>query len=573
MLQITISNNIRMRDTSIPLRAAVTKALTTENPAYTEAKEKNRGRNIYGLEQYLQLYTYEAGDLIAPRGFATQLQEILRTQGTNPDKVITWDQNEGRQVDFGPWNPEYEPRDYQLPAIAAAVEKAGVLISPAGSGKTLMAWKTAHTWGVPTLWLTHTVELLKQSAEAARKFMPGIGRVGIIGDDRLEWGDGKVFVATVQTLAKNPTLVSTLNSLVGAVIIDEAHHFPAIQFIETAGKFNSKYFLGVTATPKRKDFLEFYMYQGIGPACYEVERQEIHDAGNLILPEVKFIYTDYVRPVNEFAENSIDAGGEDVHYTELIQELTADEKRAKLVAEKILESCIDAAPQGGAVIVLGDTIRYLYTLRDLVAKFAPARLGGHTPRLAVVHGSLSRFIWREVSTINKALEAVESGRAVEWRNKGERIQVQIEQYTEEEIAAWQVTSAQRKAIMEAAYARQVDILFATGALAREGLDMPHLSRGHLVTPARGDARTSANGASVEQAIGRIQRPDPKNPNKKAVWYDYVDFEVGIFRDQYYSRRKVYNRMGIKLAVKKKTPKDMDIEFLLSGRAFGGGLPL
>lgn len=577
MLQVSISNNIRIRGASVPLRAAVTDALTVPNPAYIEAKKKNRGRNIYGLEAQLRLYTHELGDLIAPRGFAHDLQEIIKQHGTNPDKVITWDVSEGRPVDFGPWNPDFVPRDYQVPAIAAAVENAGVLVSPAGSGKTLMAWKTAHTWGVPTLWLTHTVDLLKQSAEAAKKFMPGVGRVGIIGDDRLEWGDGKVFVATVQTLARNPTLVATLNSLIGALVIDEAHHFPAVQFIETAGKFNAKYFLGVTATPKRKDFMETYMYRGIGPICYEVERQALHDAGNLLLPEVRFIYTDHQRPTDESAEDNVDAGGEDIHYTELIQNLVADDKRAILVAENILESCIEASPQGGAVIVLADSVRYLFKLRDLVSQFAEPRLGGVIPRMTVVHGGINKHTWRKAARAygsSKDDILANNPGAVDARDhKTFGWQVKMEQYSDEEMEAWQVTAKDRKEAMAAAYDRKVDIIFATGALAREGLDMPHLSRGHLATPARGDARTSSNGASVEQAIGRIQRPDPNNPAKTAVWYDYVDFEVGIFQDQYYSRRTVYKRLGITLAKKKKSQRDRVTEFLKGDFLNFGSLPL
>lgn len=138
---------------------------------------------------------------------------------------------------------------------------------------------------------------------------------------------------------------------------------------------------------------------------------------------------------------------------------------------------------------------------------------------------------------------------------------------------WKVTGTDRKEIMAAAYSRKIDIIFATGALAREGLDMPHLSRGHLVTPSRGDARISSNGASVEQSIGRIQRPDPQNPNKVAVWYDYVDFNVGIFQDQYYSRRSVYKRLGLVVPKKKKSHRDKVNDFLKGDFLNFGSLPL
>ena len=565
MLQVLVKNNIRIRGASVPLKSVVTGLLTIDNPAYLEMK-KRKGRNVYGLDPKLQLYQYDQGDLVVPRGFLEELRGTLKQQGTNPDLVISYDLNAFKAVDFGPWNENYMPREYQIPAIEAATTKGGTLVAPAGSGKTLMGFKTIHNWQQPALWLTHTLELMNQSAEAARKFMPGVGKIGMLGDGKIVWGDGKLFIATVQTLSQNATLRNTLNGLIGALVIDEAHHFPAVQFVETVGQFNPTYILGVTATPKRKDFLETYLFRGVGPICYEVPREALHDAGNLIMPEVRFVYTSYNRPIDELAENSVDAGGEDIQYTQLIQELIQDDDRAQLVAENILQSCLEAAPEGGGVIVLGDSIRYLFKVQEKVLQLSES-MHLIPPRTAVVHGGLQRYSWVKAN-------AVPHGDAIDHRfNKRlNRYEEKVQNYTLEEWQAWQVTSAQRDGIMQRAYGKQIDILFATGALAREGLDMPHLSRGHLITPARGDSRTSTNGASVEQAIGRIQRPDPNNKDKKAVWYDYVDFEVGVFQDQYYSRRKVYKRLGIPLPKKKKSQRDRVEEFLKGDFLNFGSLP-
>ena len=95
------------------------------------------------------------------------------------------------------------------------------------------------------------------------------------------------------------------------------------------------------------------------------------------------------------------------------------------------------------------------------------------------------------------------------------------------------------------------------------MDIPHLCVGHCVTPKKGDTGTAKDGSALEQEIGRIMRPDPKNPNKKAVWYDYVDDKVGIFKQQYYTRRKVYKRLGISVPSKKKTERDIVDDFFKS----------
>ena len=90
--------------------------------------------------------------------------------------------------------------------------------------------------------------------------------------------------------------------------------------------------------------------------------------------------------------------------------------------------------------------------------------------------------------------------------------------------------------------------------------MRHLAVGHMVMPKRGDSRESSSGSSVEQEIGRIMRPDRNNPDKEAYWFDYVDYNVGVFRTKYHSRRKVYSRMDWRYR-KPKTERDTVAGFL------------
>lgn len=557
MLQIFITHHIRIRGASTPLRAAITKALTYDNPAYVQAKRMRR--RAWGIDPKLELFIYDKGDVVTPRGFREEMEVILKSQGIEPGKVIVTRQQEGQPTDFGPWNNEFKMRDYQLPMVKALVEKSGVGIAPAGSGKTIMGMRFIYEYGRPTLWLTHTKDLMYQTAKKAEATLKGVGRIGYFGDGKHDWGDGKLIIATVQTLNANPQLIDGLNQFIGAVVIDEAHHFPAVQFIDVAGKFTAAKMIGLTATPERKDGLQQYLYRGVGPQLHKVERDTLYDNGELIKPEIKFIYTDfdYETASNRNDLDSVDAGGDDLDYTDLIRHLTQDEKRAKLIAENILE----AAPLG-ASIVITESVRYCFILQEWVKKMAKVRYGKEL-RTEVVHGGISRYKWvKNLPADGKFLEYKEA--------KGGGFQYKVEAYTAEEFEAWQVSSQKRKGILAACDRQEVDILFAT-QLAREGLDMPHLAVGHMAMPKRGDKKGDASGASVEQEIGRIMRPNLKNPNKKAVWYDYVDYNVGVFKDQYYSRRKVYGRLGLTVPKKPRTERDEIIDFLGSGSMFD--LPL
>ncbi|WP_433958574.1 DEAD/DEAH box helicase [Cytobacillus horneckiae] len=549
MLQIFITNNIRIRGASTPLRAAITKALTYENPAYKKAKRI--GKRAWGIDPRLELFIYDQGDIVTPRGFQEELEAILKTLGNDPNKVITIRQTEGQQVSFG-WNKDWELRSYQTPFIEAVTQKNGVGIAPAGSGKTIMGLRYIYEKGVPAIWLTHTTDLMYQTAEKARKLLPEVGDIGFFGDSKHDWGSGKLIIATVQTLQRNPHLIDAMNDFIGTVVIDEAHHFPAVQFVDTAGSFKAANMLGVTATPTRKDGLECYMFKGIGPQLHRVTRDALYDNGELIKPAVKFVYTDFSFDTASDRNDidSVEAGGEDMNYTEVINRLIHDQKRAKLVAENIVE----ASPKGPAIVIT-ESVRYCYILQELVEKMFAARYPGIKLRTAVVHGGISRYKWQYTANGN-VLETKKD-------NKG-RTKYKVEAYTAEEFAAWQVTSSQRKDVMAACDRKEVDILFAT-QLAREGLDMPHLTVGHMAMPKRGDDGGKDSGGSVEQEIGRIQRKDPSNPEKTATWYDYVDYYVGVFKQQYQSRRKVYKRLGITLPKKPRTEKD-EIQDFLGGKS-------
>lgn len=557
MLQIFVTHNIRIRGASTPLRGEITKALTIENPEYVTRKKKRRP--TWGVDKKIQLYMLDRGDLVAPRGFLEELKEILKSQGVTPAKVIVERLTIGNPTDFGPWNPDYELMEDQKPAVEAITKQNGILVAPAGSGKTVMGMRYIFEKGRPTLWLTHTQDLLYQAKGEAEKMLLGVGKVGILGDGKKDWGDGKLIVATVQTLQRNPDIIEALKTIIGTVVVDEAHHFPAPAFIDVAGLFPAVYMLGVTATPERKDSLDVYMYRGIGPKVYEITRDGLYESGRLIKPQVKFIYTDfdYEQASDRNEIDSVDAGGDDMDYLALTNALINDGKRAKLVAETILD-----AAQGNHQIVITESVRYCYILRDLVERQALARWGT-VPRMAVVHGPIQRFKWvRDYGPYGNCIDSRERKGVMEYK---------VRNYTDEEYAAWQITTKQRKEIMEKANNKQIDILFAT-QLAREGLNMPHLSVGHMAMPKRGDASGSKNGASVEQEIGRIMRPERGNPNKSATWYDYVDYGVGVYKSQYQSRRSVYRRLGLTLPKKPRTEKDDIIDFLGSKDIFGG-LPL
>ena len=236
--------------------------------------------------------------------------------------------------------------------------------------------------------------------------------------------------------------------------------------------------------------------------------------------------------------------------------------------EREIRAELSANAQEGAIKVFSSNLRQLLMqppVKDTVTLGLDPGYA-HGCKTAVVHGGLTRYSWKVASEKRQAEAlAADYGTECKYDGKARRWKVKTPQYTEEEFKKWQVTKKKRQEILDQCRKGKVNILFAT-QLAREGLDIPSLCVGHTVTPKRGDGKNNT-GLNLEQEIGRIMRKDPQNPDKKAVWFDYVDASVGVLKGQYYSRRKVYKRLGIKLPSKPKSAEKDVIDGLLDSIKF------
>ena len=552
MITVIVSNMIYLRGVTTPLRAEITKRLTIDNPEYV--KRKKRKAPVWGVPPKIKLYYEDGTTLVLPRGFRGQLTEILSKEN------VTWGDHtiNGNNVDFGNWSADYAIRTAQKPCLDAVRVGNGVLVAPAGSGKTVMGLRYLWEKSRPALWITHTIDLLEQTTKRAYQCMPEIKEVGRIAEGSVVWGSGQLIVATYQTLMNNEALIEQLNGFIGTVVVDECHRTASECFSTVVNKLKAVERLGLTATPDRKDGLEELVYATIGPQLYVIDRNDLYEAGRLVKPKIEFVYTNFnYNPASVISEQgAIDAGGEEMVYNDLLQAVITDEERLQLIAENIVE-CV------GYQLIISDSIPYCHKLYDCIVEELIKRDTLRKINVKVVHGTLQRTKWLTARSESDAMTQIQEGKAInaKYDAKARRWKVQVEQYDAQTFKDWSISTAERKQIMKDAADRKIDILIATSQLVQEGLDLPHLNHGHLVTPKRGDEGGKSNGIPIEQGIGRVMRPDPQNPNKQAFWWDYVDYNVGIFKNQYYSRRKVYERLGLELPKKRQNKKQELSDFL------------
>ncbi len=135
-------------------------------------------------------------------------------------------------------------RDYQAQALYAfeAMARAGVVVLPTGSGKTLVACAAIASAATSALVFVPTCALLEQwRGTLARVFG---GNIGVVGDGTFELAP-----LTVITFASAYQKLDLFGHRFGMVVVDEAHHFATGFRSEALEMCPAPHRLGLTATP------------------------------------------------------------------------------------------------------------------------------------------------------------------------------------------------------------------------------------------------------------------------------------------------------------------------------------
>lgn len=152
-------------------------------------------------------------------------------------------------------------RPYQKAMISDAIEqwamneqlRAQLIVSATGTGKTVMMGGMAQTFvrsEQRVLMLAHRDELLTQGHDKFKR-LGGIDAGFEKGESRCSLHDN-VVVGSVQTL-RGERLQGFPPDHFGLIMIDEAHHTLATQYMRIVGHFETARVLGVTATADRGD--------------------------------------------------------------------------------------------------------------------------------------------------------------------------------------------------------------------------------------------------------------------------------------------------------------------------------
>ena len=166
-------------------------------------------------------------------------------------------------------------RDTQIPIVEESykhlIDHQGCTMHLfAGFGKTVCACWLSCKLGMKTLILVHTSALVNQWKERIEQFVDNAS-VGLIRQNTFDIEGKTHVIGLMQTICKRDYEDGAFDSF-GLMVVDEAHHICAEQLSKCIKKAGSKYRIGLSATPFRKDGYTPYLFNSIGNISSTVGR-------------------------------------------------------------------------------------------------------------------------------------------------------------------------------------------------------------------------------------------------------------------------------------------------------------
>ena len=252
-------------------------------------------------------------------------------------------------------------RSQQLPVVNAFLlpqPHDGVLSLHTGGGKTVCALYIASQLRLPTLVIVHNSFLRDQWEERVKAFLPN-ARIGRIQGDVCEVEGKDVVIAMLQTISMKELPIATFKPI-GFVIVDECHHIASEVFVQALPKVTSKYMLGLSATPTRKDGLMFVAHWFLGPLLYNSDKGDIED------PDINVEVYEYKNDDPKF--NEIIYNRQGVMFTSLmINKLAECENRTGWLSD-IIADVLTESPHR-QMLVLTDRVQHT---KDILAALPPS---------------------------------------------------------------------------------------------------------------------------------------------------------------------------------------------------------
>ncbi|BCJ52998.1 DEAD/DEAH box helicase [Actinoplanes sp. NBRC 14428] len=266
-VQADLAAGLRIDISQLPPAALTTfkHAASLANPKFYELQRLRK--STWDTPRFLRGYNITLdGRLVLPRGLRHTVGRIVEDAGSR--LVVTDTRDAGREIEVA-FTAELTTR--QSAAVSAMLaHDDGMLVAPPGSGKTVIACAMIAERATSTLILVDRKALAEQWRSRIEQFL----RVqpGQIGGGRRKL-TGVVDVAMLPSLTRRAD-VADLTAGYGHVIVDECHHLAAAAYDHAVKRIGAQFWLGLTATPTRRDSLGELVTWQLGPIRHTVTDED-----------------------------------------------------------------------------------------------------------------------------------------------------------------------------------------------------------------------------------------------------------------------------------------------------------
>lgn len=342
---VNVSNVISIENPTPEALMWCKKNLVIANPDFS--KKARMHLWLGDTPKVFTLYEQHGNTLILPFGTLRTLPDCISKEG-----LFTSAFADAESVDYG--GKDVPLYDYQEIAVDAVYKaQYGILQSPAGSGKTQMGIALAKKFGKRTLWLTHTLDLLRQSKARAEMYMDK-SLIGTISEGKVNIGKGITF-ATIQTMCKLD--LPRYKDLWDVIIVDECHRCGGTlvnitQFSKVLNNLAARHKIGLSATVCREDGTIDATYALLGHIVHDVPAEDVKDK----------IMKVGILPVGtgvEISRACLNTDGT-LNYTKLITYICENQHREEVIINTLSFS------KGKSCLILSDRLNHLEHLMNWI---------------------------------------------------------------------------------------------------------------------------------------------------------------------------------------------------------------